>query len=137
MITYLFFPFKDDTSQHFQGNFRSSLRSCDADPFGDAKLFYEEFQPLFPSILDEHQDVAIPKKSKSHPTKRKYFHLEAFYSDSKMKRQHISFSIHEAVSYLLSSSLRNHRVFLGCPISSQSSGNNGVLKKDENEPSSL
>jgi hypothetical protein len=56
MVTDLFRPFKDDPSQHFQGDFQSSLGSCDADPFEDADLFYEDFQPL-----DEHQDVAIPE----------------------------------------------------------------------------
>jgi hypothetical protein len=47
--------------KHFQGDFQSSLGSCDADPFGDADLFYEDFQPPSSSILDEHQDVAIPR----------------------------------------------------------------------------
>jgi hypothetical protein len=69
MVTYLFHPFEDDLSQHFQGDFQSSLGSCDADPFGDADLFYEDFQPPSSSILDEHQDVAIPEESKAHSTK--------------------------------------------------------------------
>jgi hypothetical protein len=51
MVKYLFHPFKDDLLQHFQGDFQSSLRSCDADPFQDADLFYEDFQSPSSSIL--------------------------------------------------------------------------------------
>jgi hypothetical protein len=48
MITDLFDPFEDDLSQHFQGDFQLSLRGCDAYPFKDAYLFYEDFQPFHP-----------------------------------------------------------------------------------------
>jgi hypothetical protein len=137
MVTDLFRPFKDDLSWHFQSDFQSSLGNCDTDPFGDAKLFYEDFQPPSSSFLDEHQDMVIPEESKAHSTKRKYFHLEDFYSDSRIKRQHFSFYKHEMVPYLFSSSLRNHRAFLGSLVSSHSSGSNGVLKEDEDSPLSL
>jgi hypothetical protein len=66
MITYLF---KDDRLHHFQGDFQSSLGTCDAYPFGDADLFYEDFQPPSSLISDEHQDMVIPEKSKAHSTK--------------------------------------------------------------------
>jgi hypothetical protein len=118
MVIDLFFPFEDDMLQHFWGDFHASLRSCGADPFGDADFFYEEFQPPSSSILYEHQDVAIPEESKDHSIKRNYFHLGDFYEDSQMKRQH--FSIPEHVPYLISSSHGNHGVFLGYLMYSQS-----------------
>jgi hypothetical protein len=135
MVTDLFHPFKDDLSQHFRGDFQSSLGSCDADPFGDADLFYEDFHPPSSSILDEHQDMAIPEESKAHSTKRKYLHLGDFYKDSQMKRQRFSFSRPEPVPYLISSSQGNPRVFLGSLIYSQSSGSNDHANEDEDEPS--
>jgi hypothetical protein len=54
MVTNLFHPLKDDLSQRFQGDFWSFIGSCDADPFGDERLFYEDFQTPSSSILDEH-----------------------------------------------------------------------------------
>jgi hypothetical protein len=134
MIIDLFHPFKDDLSQHFQGDFQSSLGSCDANPFGDADLFYDEFQPPSSLILDEHQDIPIPEESRAHSTKQKYFHIGDFYEDSQMKRQ--CFSIHEHVPYLISSSHRNHGVFLGSLMSSQSSGSENHANGDEYDPSS-
>jgi hypothetical protein len=78
IVTDLFCPFKDDLSQHFQGDFQSSLGSCDADPFGDASLFYEDFQP--PSSLDlyGYQYVAIPEQSKIIPQRNNVFILGTF-----------------------------------------------------------
>jgi hypothetical protein len=61
MITYLFHPFEDESTQHFHADFWPSLGSCDADPFWDENLFREDSQPPSSSIPDEHQDVAIPK----------------------------------------------------------------------------
>jgi hypothetical protein len=52
MVTYLFHPFEDDLSQHTQGDLQSSFGSCDAYPFGDTYLFYENFQPPSPPDLD-------------------------------------------------------------------------------------
>jgi hypothetical protein len=88
MIIDLFCPLRDDLSRYFQGDSQLSLGSCDADPFGNADLFYEDFQPPSSSILDEHQGVAIPNESEAHSTKQKYFHLRDFYKDSQMNRQH-------------------------------------------------
>jgi hypothetical protein len=50
MVTDLFCPFEDDLSQHFQGDFQSSLGSCDADPFGDATCSMRTFNHLHPQI---------------------------------------------------------------------------------------
>jgi hypothetical protein len=49
MVTYLFCPFKDDLSQHTQGDFLSSL---DIYPLGDVDLFYEDFHPLCSDLVD-------------------------------------------------------------------------------------
>jgi hypothetical protein len=60
MVTDLFRPFKDDLSQHTQGDLQSSFGSCDAYPFGDTYFFYENFQPPSPPDLDRYQYMAIP-----------------------------------------------------------------------------
>jgi hypothetical protein len=78
MVTYLFCPLEGDLSQHYQGDFESSLGSCDVDPFGDAKLFHEKFHPPSSSILDEHQDVSILERSKAHSTNKIIFILGIF-----------------------------------------------------------
>jgi hypothetical protein len=77
MVTYLFYPFEDDLSQHTQGDLWSSL---DMYPFGDADLFYEDFHPLC-SDFDRHQVMASPGHSEVHTTKHKYFHIETFGGD--------------------------------------------------------
>jgi hypothetical protein len=110
MVTNLFQPFEDDLSQQLRGNFQSSLGSSDADPFEDEELFCEDPQAPSSSILDEHKHMVIPRKLKAPSTKRKYFHLEDFYEDSHMKRNHFSFFVHEVVPYLLSSSPGIHSV---------------------------
>jgi hypothetical protein len=66
VIKNLFYPFQDDLLQHTQGDFQSSHGSCDAYPYGDTILFYENFHPHSSSNLDGHQDVAIPQQSKTH-----------------------------------------------------------------------
>jgi hypothetical protein len=80
--------------------------------------------------------VAILDESKSHSTKRKYFHLGDFYEVSRVKRQRFSPSGHEVVPYLLSSSPGSHAVFFRSLISSQSSISSRSLCADEDEPSS-
>jgi hypothetical protein len=97
---------------------------------------FEDSQPLSSSILEEYQDVATSERSEAHSTKRKYFHIEDFYRDSKIKRVHFSLPRPEPVPYLISSSQGNHEVFLGPLISSQSSGSNDHVQEDEDEPSS-
>jgi hypothetical protein len=94
--------FQDDSSQHT----------------------HEDFQP--PSFLDidGYHVVANLEQSKVHATKRNNFHLESFYTNSWMKRQHLSFSRHETIPYLFSSSLMNHHDFLGSLMSHESSGSN-------------
>jgi len=42
---------------------------------------HEYFQPPSCSHLDGYQAMAILDNSKSHPTKRKNFHLESFHND--------------------------------------------------------
>jgi hypothetical protein len=69
MIMDLFDPFEDDLSEHLQGDFQSSLRSCDVHPFKDAYMFYVDFHPSSPLILDEYQDIVIPEQSEVHSTK--------------------------------------------------------------------
>jgi hypothetical protein len=66
MITDLPDPFENDLSQHLQG---------DAYHFGDEIFFYEYFQTSSPLILEEYQDIAIPRKSKVHSTKKKFCHI--------------------------------------------------------------
>jgi hypothetical protein len=51
---------------------------------------FEDSQPPSSSILEEYQDVATSERSEAHSTKRKYFHIEDFYKDSKIKRAHFS-----------------------------------------------
>jgi hypothetical protein len=82
MIKDLLRPFENNPMQHFHDDFQPSLGSCDADPFGDVDLFYEEFQRPSSSIFDGHQDVAILEKSKAHSTKESKIHIEDFYRDS-------------------------------------------------------
>jgi hypothetical protein len=62
MVIYLFHPFKDDLSQHTQGDIQSSFGICDAYPLGDTYLFYEKSQPPSPSDIDGHEYMAIPKQ---------------------------------------------------------------------------
>jgi hypothetical protein len=76
MITDLFCPFEDDPTQHFQDDFQPSLGSCDADPFGDADLFYEDFQPPSSSILDRTLGHGHPRAIQGPHYQTKYFHIE-------------------------------------------------------------
>jgi hypothetical protein len=87
--------FQDDSSQHT----------------------HEYLQPPSCLDIDGNQVVASLEKSKYHLTKRKHFHLEYLYIDSWMKRQSISFSRHEMVPDLFSSSPRNHWDLLGSLMS--------------------
>jgi hypothetical protein len=89
MVTYFFLPFEDDMLQHFQGDFQSSRGICDADPFGDAGLFYEDFQPPLSFDLDGYQYVAIPEQSMTHTIEKKCFHLGSLQKDLQMKKQHV------------------------------------------------
>jgi hypothetical protein len=63
MVTDLFHQFEDDLSQYTHDDFQSSFESCDAYPFGDSILFYEEFYPPSCSDSDGHQVVARQEKS--------------------------------------------------------------------------
>jgi hypothetical protein len=74
--------------------------------------------------------VSTSERSKAHSTKRKYFHIEDFYRDSKIKRQHFYFPRPESVPYLFSSSQENHEVFFRPLISSQSLGSNDHVQED-------
>jgi hypothetical protein len=69
MITYLFCPFEDDLSQHFQDDFQSSLGTCDAYIFGDADLLYEDSQPPLFSVLEEPGQAMWPSQ-RSTSTKK-------------------------------------------------------------------
>jgi hypothetical protein len=60
MIMDLFHPPEDDLSQYMKDDFQSSFESCDAYPFEDSDLFYEEFQPPSCSDYDGHQVMANP-----------------------------------------------------------------------------
>jgi hypothetical protein len=69
MVTYLFFPFEDDLSQHTQSDLQSSFGTY---PFEDADLFYEDFQPLC-SDFEEYQDMATSEQSEVHSSKQEVF----------------------------------------------------------------
>jgi hypothetical protein len=127
MITYLLDPLESNLSQHLQG---------DAYHFGDAYLFYEDFQTSSPLILDEYQDIAIPGQSEVHSTEKKFCHLGYSHEDSQMKRQHFSSSRPKPISYIISPSWVKHGVFLSYLTSSQSSGRSDYVDEDEDEPSS-
>jgi hypothetical protein len=103
-------------------------------------LFYEYFQPPFRSDFDGYKVMVIPEKPKIHIAEQQYFHPKAFYKmkgKQSFSSRKISFSGHEVVPYLLSSSLGSHGVFFRSLISSQSSTSNGSLCRDEDEPSSI
>jgi hypothetical protein len=56
MVTYLFFPFEDDLSQH---DLHSSFNTY---PFEDAYLIYDNSQPLS-SYFEDYQDVDSVEQS--------------------------------------------------------------------------
>jgi hypothetical protein len=105
MVTYLFHPFEDDLTQHFQ----------------------DDFQPPY-SDFNRHQVATYPKHYEVHTTKWKYFHVESLGRDLQTKKRlslsptEEFLSRHEVVPYLVSSCLGNHSIFLGSLVLSQPSG---------------
>jgi hypothetical protein len=67
------------------------------DLFGDS-------HPLSSSILEEYQDMATSERLEDQSTKRKYFHIEDFYMDLKIKTTHVYLPRPEPAPYLISSS---------------------------------
>jgi hypothetical protein len=144
MITKIFHPPEDESFPHAHDYFQPYLGSCDAYYFERSDLLnIEHFQPAPCSNVDGYKVVAIPKKSETHSTKKQYFHLRDFCRDLWINKLHTfgfgedSFSRPKVVPYLISPSQGIFRVFLGSLISSQSSGSSGVIKEDEDKPSSM
>jgi hypothetical protein len=71
MVTYFFYSFEDDLSQHTHSDVLSSF---DTYPFEDSNLFSEEFQLWF-SYFEEYQDMDMTKKLEVHSSKMNYFNL--------------------------------------------------------------
>jgi hypothetical protein len=93
---------------------------------------------VIPRIGD---NMTIQEKEKTHTKNQQRFYLEALQKGLQMK-QHIlevakvSFLGPQILPYLVSSSLRNQQVFLGCLILSHPSGRNDFVSEDEYESSS-
>jgi hypothetical protein len=101
---------------------------------------FEDSQPLSSLVLDEYQDVSTSERSKDISTKMKYFHIEYFHRDSKIKKRRTFLFLDlprpKSIPYLISSSQGNHEVLLGPPIYSRSLGRNDHVQEDEDETSS-
>jgi hypothetical protein len=132
-------PSKDDLSQYNHDDFQSYLGNCDAYPFGNSNLLYDEYlQPPSCSNFNGHKVVANPEKSETHTTEKQFFILGIFqgFADEEatcFECGKYYFSIPELVPFLISPSLGNHRIFLGSLISSQPSRSRGILSEDEEE----
>jgi hypothetical protein len=75
------------------------------DPDDDMIIdLFEDSQPLLSSVLEEHKDMATSERPEAHSTKRKHFHIEDFYRDSKIKRARFFLPRPKLVPYLIFSS---------------------------------
>jgi hypothetical protein len=81
--------------------------------------------------------MTIPRHSKVHTTKRKYYHIETLNKDLNTKKRNfpklMNMFFSKAVPYPVSSCLGKHRVFLGSLVLSQPSGNNELMNEDEDK----